>query len=283
MAYGPGQQDPPQQPHRQPGQMPPAFMQQEGWGAPPPQTPVHVPPPAQPRKRPKGGRVIAEIVGGVVLLFLGVAIGSTGKTTPSSSPAASSSQPAQAAATSAPPAPTPVTASPNGTYQGACNYTLGDNPVGGTAVATGDVQVTNTGNIGTVVRVKITWPQQGYPSLAMTRKIRLTAGASQDVQYHMPLTYDQISNLQNWQTGHNYQDGCTYKATIMRTFGHPQQPRYVCRPSPGMWVRRSGCWWFGTAGGGRTLECSGGPGCEPGEAGDDAGALEQSAEIDQPG
>ena len=184
MAYGPGQQDPPQQPHRQPGQMPPAFMQQEGWGAPPPQTPVHVPPPAQPRKRPKGGRVIAEIVGGV-LLFLGVAIGSTGKTTPSSSPAASSSQPAQTAATSAPPAPTPVTASPNGTYQGACNYTLGDNPVGGTAVATGDVQDTNTGNIGTVVRVKITWPQQGYPSLAMTRKIRLTAGASQDA---MPLS-----------------------------------------------------------------------------------------------
>ena len=115
-----------------------------------------------------------------------------------------------------------MTASPNGTYQGACDYTLGNNPVGGTAVATGDVQVTNTGNIGTIVRVKITWPQQGYPSLAMTRKIRLTAGASQDVQFHMPLTNDQISNLQNWQTGHNYQDGCTYKATIMRTFGQPQ-------------------------------------------------------------
>lgn len=194
MAYGPGQQDPPQQ----------------------------VPPPAQPRKRPKGGRIFAEIVGGVVLLFLGVAIGSTSKTSPSSPPATSSSQPAQAAATSAPPAPTTVTPSPNGTYQGACDYTLGDNPVGGTAVATGDVSVTNTGNIGTLVRVKITWPQQGYPSLAMTKKIRLNAGANQDVQLHMPLTYDQISNLQNWQTGHNYQDGCTYKATIMHTFGQPQ-------------------------------------------------------------
>lgn len=115
-----------------------------------------------------------------------------------------------------------MTPSPNGTYQGACDYTLGDNPVGGTAVATGDVSVTNTGNIGTLVRVKITWPQQGYPSLAMTKKIRLNAGANQDVQFHMPLTYDQISNLQNWQTGHNYQDGCTYKATIMHTFGQPQ-------------------------------------------------------------
>jgi hypothetical protein len=41
----------------------------------------------------------------------------------------------------------------------------------------------------------------------MTKKISLTAGAGQDVQFHMPLTYDQITNLQNWQTGHNYQDG----------------------------------------------------------------------------
>ena len=222
MAYGPGQQDPPQQPHRQPGQMPPDFMQQEGWGAPSPQTPMHVPPSAKPQKRRKGRRVIAEIVGGAVLLFLGVAIGASGKNTPSSPSAASSSQPAQAAATSAPPTPAPVTASPNGTYQGACDYTLGNNPVGGTAVATGDIQDTNTGNIGTVVRVKITWPQQGYPSLAMTKKIRLAAGESQDVQFHKPLTQDEISNLQNWQTGHNYQDGCTYKATIMHTFGQPQ-------------------------------------------------------------
>ncbi len=155
----------------------------------------------------------------MVLLLLGVAIGSTGKNTPSSPPVAASSQ---AAATSAPPAPTPVTPSPNGTYQGACNYTLGNNPVGGTAVATGDVQVSNTGNIGTIVKVKITWPQQGYAPLAMTKKIRLAAGASQDVQFHMPLTNDQINNLQNWQTGHNYQDGCTYKSTIMSTFGQPQ-------------------------------------------------------------
>ena len=220
-AYGPGQQDPASNRTANPARCPLTSCSRKA-GAHPATTRVRVPPPAEPQKRRKGRRVIAEIVGGVVLLFLGVAIGASGKNTPSSPPAAASSQPAQAAATSAPPTPAPVTASPNGTYQGACDYTLGDNPVGGTAVATGDVQVTNTGNIGTIVRVKITWPQQGYPSLAMTRKIRLTAGASQDVQFHMPLTNDQISNLQNWQTGHNYQDGCTYKATIMRTFGQPQ-------------------------------------------------------------
>ena len=221
MSYDPGQQGPPQQPHRQPGQVPPP-MQQQGWEAYPPPMPVQVPAPARQQKPSRRGRVIAEIVGGLVLLFVGIAIGSAGKNTTSNAPATASSQPAQAAATSAPPTPAPVTPSPNGTYQGSCNYTLGNNPAGGSAVATGDVQVTNTGNIGTVVRVKITWPQQGYAPLAMAKRIRLAAGGSQDVQFHMPLTYDQISNLQNWQTGHNYQDGCTYKATIMSTFGQAQ-------------------------------------------------------------
>jgi len=219
MTYDPGQQDSPLQPHRQPSQFSPPFGQQQNSNASPPQLPGLISSPAQPRKRPKAGRLIAEIVGGVVVLLLGVAIGSSGKNTPSSPPDAASSQ---AAATSAPPAPTSVTPSPNGTYQGSCNYTLGNNPVGGTAVATGDVEVTNTGNIGTIDRVKITWPQQGYAPLAMTKRIRLSAGGNQDVQFHMPLTSDQISNLQNWQTGHNYQDGCTYKATIMSTFGQPQ-------------------------------------------------------------
>ena len=114
----------------------------------------------------------------------------------------------------------PVAApSPNGTYQGACDYTLGNDPVNGTAVATGDVQVKNTGNIGTYLHVQITWPQQGYAPLAMSKDVRLKAGASKDVQFHMPLTQDQLSNLQNWQTGHNYSDGCTYKSTITGTFG----------------------------------------------------------------
>lgn len=39
---------------------------------------------------------------------------------------------------------------------------------------------------------------------------------------------DQISNLQNWQTGHNYQDGCTYKATITGRSG--KRIRVVDRP-----------------------------------------------------
>jgi len=45
----------------------------------------------------------------------------------------------------------------------------------------------------------------------------------------------------------------------------------------------SGRWWPGAAGGGHAVECSCGQGCEPAEAVDDAGALEQPAEMDQPG
>jgi hypothetical protein len=99
--------------------------------------------------------------------------------------------------------------------------TTSQQPAGspGTAVATGYIQLTSTGNIGTIDRVTITWPQQGYSPLAMTKRIHFTVGATRDIQFHMPLTSDQITNLQNWQTGHNYADGCTYKATMTGMFG----------------------------------------------------------------
>lgn len=60
-------------------------------------------------------------------------------------------------------------------------------------------------------------------------------------------------------------------------------PRYVRVAAAGRWVRGSGRWWPGAAGGRHAVECSCGQGCEPAEAGDDAGALEQPAEMDQPG
>jgi hypothetical protein len=47
----------------------------------------------------------------------------------------------------------------------------------------------------------------------------LAAGATLPVSFHMPLSYDQISNLQAYQTGHDYADGCTYGAKITATYG----------------------------------------------------------------
>jgi hypothetical protein len=218
MASDLGKPDAPQQPNLMPSEAPPASPPQQGWPPSPQQGPV---PGRLPKRRP-GRRVILEVVGGIVVLFIGVAIGSAGSKAGGNTPVAASAPPAQAATASASASPTPAEPSPNGTYQGSCNYTLGSDPVNGTAVATGDVQVTNTGNIGTITQVKITWPQQGYAPLAMSKTVRLAAGENQDVQFHMPLTSDQLDNLQNWQSGHSFQDGCTYNATITGTFGQAQ-------------------------------------------------------------
>lgn len=168
-------------------------------------------------------RSLTYVVTAGAALGIGIAIGGAGTpgktaavSTHSVTAAQSTVAPTQAAATPAAPAPVP---SPNGTAQGACDYTLGNDPADGTAVATGDVDVTNTGNIGTVVKVSITWPQQGYSPLKMTKTVKIPTGGENDVQFHMPLTSTQLDNLQNWQSGHSGEDGCTYDATITDTYG----------------------------------------------------------------
>jgi hypothetical protein len=116
--------------------------------------------------------------------------------------------------------PTPsAVPSPNGTYTGSCNYTLGSSPATGTAILVGEIDLTNTGNIGTIDAVAITWPQEGYAPLAMNRTVHSAAGGTTPVSFHMPVNESQISLLQSWQSGHNYSDGCTYKVTITGTYG----------------------------------------------------------------
>lgn len=112
-----------------------------------------------------------------------------------------------------------ATPSPDGTYQGACDYDLGDNPAGGTGAATGDIDTTNTGNIGIKIRLTITWPQEGYASLSQSKTVRLAPGHESDVMFHLPLSYDQLDRLQNWQADHDYKDGCTYAGKITGVFG----------------------------------------------------------------
>ena len=128
---------------------------------------------------------------------------------PGASPAAPSSPPPAAA-----PAP-----NPQGTYSGSCNYLLGSSPATGTAVAVGEIDLTNTGNIGEVTKARITWPQEGFAPLRETRTVHVAAGTTKRVSFSMPLSSNQISALQAWQTGHNYADGCTYRATITGTYG----------------------------------------------------------------
>ncbi len=189
--------------------------------------PNYIPPPAPvppARKRWTAGRILALLAAVIVMLFV-AAITLGGQSKPHAHPGSNEppgtvlTNPGQG--TSAPP-PVAAAPDPKGTYQGSCDYTLGSDPVGGTAVAIGEVDLNNTGNIGTVDHVRITWPQEGYAPLVETRVVRNKAGNNLAVRFHRPINQDEIDRLQSWQTNHDYKDGCTYKVVITSTFGQAQ-------------------------------------------------------------
>ena len=126
---------------------------------------------------------------------------------------------ATAPATSAPPAP--VAPDPKGKYSGSCDYSLG-NGTDGNYKLIGEIDVTNTGNVGIVARVRITWPQEGYSPIRAIKTVRVPEGAKLPVRFHMPVDSNVIDLLQSWQTGHDLRDGCTYHVAITDTFGTPQ-------------------------------------------------------------
>ena len=48
----------------------------------------------------------------------------------------------------------------------------------------GEVDLTNTGNIGTVVRVRITWPQEGYAPITARKTVRTKPGTTTHTAVH---------------------------------------------------------------------------------------------------
>jgi hypothetical protein len=69
------------------------------------------------------------------------------------------------------------------------------------------------------VRTKITWPQEGYAPITMKRTVRALFGQTKAVRFHYYASGNQVDLLQAWQTGHNYEDGRTYHASITGTYG----------------------------------------------------------------
>lgn len=164
-------------------------------------------------------RCVTAVFAAAALATAIAACGTAGATQTRTDAATSPPAPANSTSAHTP----PPAARSAGKYVGSCDYTLNDNFNSSiVAWATGDIEVTNTGNVGIVVTLKITWPQQGFPSLASHKTVRLAYGGRRDIQFHLPLNQNQISNLQNWQQGHNDSTGCTYKATIVSSFGTPQ-------------------------------------------------------------
>ena len=178
-------------------------------------------PPVAPRKRHHYIRWTLAGLGALILAVVVISVAAGGSGTKNSATPVNTSTAATWGSAPATQAAVPAAAapSPDGTFTGACDYTLGSNPAGGTAVATGDIEAASTGNIGITVRLTITWPQQGYSPLSETKTARVPAGGSQDVQFNRPLTSDQLDNLQNWQIGHAGDTGCTYDGTITGTYG----------------------------------------------------------------
>lgn len=129
-----------------------------------------------------------------------------------------SSSPAAAAAATAVPAPAP---SPDGKYSGSCDVSLSDSLYGQNYL-TADVDLQNTGNIGTVIKATVKWGQQGFSPIVASKTVRLHVGQSKTVHFHSPASEEQISRFQDVQLADSNGDGCHYRGSMIRTFGQAQ-------------------------------------------------------------
>lgn len=196
---------------------------------PQPQPPMPAPPPVQPRKRHHLRSVLITAGCAVVAFFVAlVAVGAVvgGSHKPSNQAGVSSAvtpytpSPGVPSSSAPPPAPAP---SPAGTISGSCDVSLSDSLYGQNYL-TAQVQAQNTGNIGTVVRIRVSWPLQGFAPITKTKTVRLHPGSSSQAEFHMPVTSDQVSNFQDAQmaalnNSDNAGAPCHYHAEIIRTFG----------------------------------------------------------------
>jgi hypothetical protein len=116
----------------------------------------------------------------------------------------------------APPPPPPVTPNPDAHLEGQCDYVLGDFTEGASGfrfIAGADIE--NTGNIGAVVRVTVTWNQLGDAPIKMVKRVKVWPTASRSVQFKKVASQDQI-DLHQSANGK-----CDVAATIVDTFGEP--------------------------------------------------------------
>jgi hypothetical protein len=161
------------------------------------------------------GALGALIVIGIVAAAVAGSPANTGNTASTASPAAA----APVATTAPAPAPAPV-ASPNATGQGSCDVSLASG-INGTNYLVSVVDVTNTGNIGQMIRVRVSWPQVGFAPIVRHKTIRVPFGQTVHANLNAaadPNGADIIGNFQNYQLSHNG-DPCSYTLTALSTFG----------------------------------------------------------------
>ncbi len=96
-----------------------------------------------------------------------------------------------------------------------CDYLLGDSVDDDEYRFVAGGTLENTGNVGTVVRVKVEWKLLGDDPVTFSRNLRVKRGFKRDVQIKVPATGDQIDAHQSAD------DDCKPRAKIVDTFGRP--------------------------------------------------------------
>jgi hypothetical protein len=198
-----------------------------GGPPPPPSTPPLAVPPrgSVPFWKRPVGIVVLVLVG--LLLLGGIVTAIEGPpeergVSPTNVPAEESTgTPSVAPSASPSPSPPPPAEDPDGTYTTSCDYLLGNftqTQAGYRAIATAKVK--NTGNIGTVLRVKAHWDMVGRPSLVAEKTVQLKVGQSRKVDFSEVLSSDELDAMQN--AALDFDDWCNVKATITDTFGAVQ-------------------------------------------------------------
>lgn len=113
----------------------------------------------------------------------------------------------------------PPSPDPEGKYTSDCDYVLGDfteTMHGYRFVA--DAKLHNTGNVGTVDKVKAVWFLAGGGKVVRSKTVRLHVHRSKRVGFTVPASQDQIDRYQS-QSGYN---NCKVRVTMIDTFGEPR-------------------------------------------------------------
>ena len=109
-----------------------------------------------------------------------------------------------------------VTAKPGADVSGDC--VSEPEPDGDNFALVAPLQVTNTGNLGTKVRVHVRWPQTGPTSIKTSRTVRVEQGETKDVRLALGITADEASRVtEAVDAGH----ACAVKHTVVGAFGSP--------------------------------------------------------------
>ncbi len=61
---------------------------------------------------------------------------------------------------------------------------------------TASVTAHNTGNISTIVRIKVARPLQGFHAITKVKKVHTAAGSSKQVRFRAPVNEQQVSQFQ---------------------------------------------------------------------------------------